>query len=206
MSLKKWDVLESDYIYKTPFGNLRADKCLLPNGKIIEKYYINEHREWVNVVAITADKQMVFVRQYRHGCKDFVLEVPAGIIETIEDAETAALRELREETGYVSDKKPALLGEFFANPALATNKVRIFLIEEVRREFEQHTDDTEEIEVETYPFDEVGSLIQKGFINQLFTVCAYFLARDYLERKSQGNGSVSSGNSHSVLKSQFNIK
>lgn len=143
--MQKWNVLESEYIFKNPFGNLRVDKCLLPNGKIIDMYYVNEYPDWVNIVAITTERKMVFIKQYRHGCKDFFLEVPAGGVKDKEDFQCAILRELREETGYVSDKKPELIGDFYTNPALATNKVKTFIIEDVYKKYDQLTDDTEEI-------------------------------------------------------------
>ncbi|OKO89841.1 hypothetical protein BRO54_3250 [Geobacillus proteiniphilus] len=55
--MKKWQVIKSEYIYQTPFGNLRSDKVVLPNGHIIENYYVNEFPDWVNMVAITQNNE-----------------------------------------------------------------------------------------------------------------------------------------------------
>lgn len=179
--MKKWKVLESDYIYKTPWGNLRRDRCQLPNGYIIENYYVNEYTDWVNVIAITRDLEVVFITQYRHGLKDFILEVPAGAIEDKEDYFQAIARELKEETGYASDKNPILLGDLYTNPAIANNCAKTFLMLDAYKVSEQNLDITEDIEISLIPFKEVGEMIREGKLRQLFSVTAYYLAKDYLE-------------------------
>ncbi|MDQ0229025.1 hypothetical protein J2S19_000275 [Metabacillus malikii] len=70
----KWQTLKSEYVYKTPFGNLRSDACKLPNGQIIERYYVNEYPDWVNAIVLTKEMKVVLVKQYRHGGEDFFLE------------------------------------------------------------------------------------------------------------------------------------
>ncbi|HEU5139567.1 MAG TPA: NUDIX hydrolase [Bacillales bacterium] len=183
--MEKWKTTRSEYLFKTPFGNLRQDSCELPDGKLIDRYYVNEYSDWVNAVVITRDRQIVLVKQYRHAAEDFFLEVPAGKIEEDETHEAGILREVREETGYVSDKEPVLLGEFFVNPATQNNKVRTYLLLDAYQAFEQDLDETEEIAVHCLPFDEMEERIQQGEINQLFTVNAYHLAQNYLTKKQE---------------------
>jgi ADP-ribose pyrophosphatase len=183
--LKKWKTIKSEYIYKTPFGNLRKDACQLPNGVIINDYFVNEYEDWVNAVVLTKDKQIVFVEQYRHPGKGFYLEIPAGKIEEGESHEEGILRELREETGFTSTAKPIKLGEFMVNPATQTNKVVTFLILDAFNEYEQELDETEEIEVKFIPFDSIEEMIQEQKITQLFSVSAYYMAKDYLGRIKQ---------------------
>lgn len=179
--MRKWEVLKSEYIFRTLYCNIRADNCLLSNGKIVGNYIVNEYPDWVNTVVITTDKQMVFVKQYRHGCGEFFLEIPGGAARGDEDKESAIARELREETGYVSEHKPILIGSYYTNPANATNQVHTFLITDAEQRFSQCLDDTEEIEIVTHPFEEVETMIKQGELNQFFTVAAYFLAKNYLE-------------------------
>lgn len=143
--MKKWKTLDSEYLYKTPFGNLRKDKCELPNGMIIDNYYVNEYTDWVNAIVITKDQQIVLVEQYRYAGNDFFLEIPAGKIEEGESFEEGILREVRQETGFTSKSKPIKLGEFMVNPATQTNKIITYLIVEAYKEFEQNLDNTEEI-------------------------------------------------------------
>lgn len=65
--MEKWKVLSSDYIIQRPWATLRIDKLEMPNGNIKEEYYVLEYPTWVNMVGITEDQEILFVRQYRHG-------------------------------------------------------------------------------------------------------------------------------------------
>jgi len=178
--MRKWDVLKSEYIFRNLYCKIRADNCLLSNGKIIGNYIVNEYPDWVNTVTVTAGNEMVFVKQYRHGCGAFFLEIPGGAACGDEDKERAILRELREETGYVSEQKPILLGSYYTNPANANNQVHTFLITGAEKKHGQSLDSTEEIEIVRYPFKEVDAMIKRGQINQFFTAAAYYLAKDYV--------------------------
>jgi len=178
--LEKWKTLKSEYHFKTSFGNLRKDTCRLPNGVIIDDYFVHEYEDWVNAVVLTKDKQVVFVKQYRHPGQGFYLEIPAGKIEKGESHEEGILRELREETGFISITKPIKLGEFMVNPATQTNKVVTFLILDAFKEYDQELDETEEIEVKLIPLDAIEEMIRGQQITQLFSVSAYYIAKDLL--------------------------
>ena len=179
--MEEWKTLKSEYIHKSPFGNIRKDKCELPNGIVIDDYYVNEYADWVNAVVLTKDKKMVFVKQYRYAGKNFFYEVPAGKKEENETIEEGIIREVKEETGFISLKKPIFLGEFMVNPATQNNKVISFLLLDAFKEFEQHLDDTEEIKIKLIDFNDVGNLIKSKQINtQVFTVNAYLMAKIFL--------------------------
>lgn len=183
--MKKWKTIESKYLYETPFGNLRKDSCELPNGNSIDDYYVNEYADWVNAVVITKENQIVLVEQYRHAGKDFFLEVPAGKMEENESSEEAILREVKEETGFTSDTKPILLGEFMVNPATQDNKVISYLIVDAYKALEQDLDRNEEVSVKLINFDELHSMIQEKQITQLFTVSAYYMAESFIVNKAK---------------------
>ncbi|WP_107839328.1 NUDIX hydrolase [Metasolibacillus meyeri] len=181
--MKKWTTRSSEYVYQSNFGHLRKDECELPNSLLIQDYYVNEYADWVNAVVLTRDYQIVLVKQYRYAAEDFFLEVPAGKPEQDETLEEGILREICEETGYASNTLPIKLGEFFVNPATQTNKVATFLITDAYYASDQQLDDTEEIEVVLFDFDEFEKLLQENHINtQLFTVTAYYLAKSRLGR------------------------
>ena len=95
-----WKVLKSEYVFKDRWFIARADSCKLPDGRIIEPYYVLEFPNWCNVVLVTEDEKIVFVRQYRHAIQQTTLELPGGVIDSNENPETAAIREVQEETGY----------------------------------------------------------------------------------------------------------
>ena len=175
--MKKWKTVETSYLYKTPFGNLREDTCQLPNGLVIEGYHVNEFVDWVNAIVMTQNREIILVKQYRYGADDFFLEIPAGAPEEGELPEEAIVREVKEETGYISSKTPICLGSFFVNPATQNNKVTSYLIEDAYQAFEQELDSTEEIEVISIPIEEMDRKIEAGEITQLFSVQAYLLAK-----------------------------
>lgn len=176
----KWSVLNSEYTFKSPFGNLRNDTCEMPDGTVIENYYVNEYADWVNAIVLTEDEEIVLVEQYRHPGNDFYLEIPAGKVEVGESYEDAIRREIREETGYASEQKLIQLGEFMVNPATQTNKVVTYLMLDAKRTYEQELDETEVLEVKHFPFHRMEDMIRYKEITQLFTVSAYHLAKDFI--------------------------
>src|SRR6187551_202366 len=100
----KWEKLSSKYLVKEKWATLRVDTCRMPDGKIVDDYYVLEYSGWVNVVAMTADNEFILIKQYRHAVSEVITEIPGGCIDAGESPEDAAKRELLEETGYVFDK------------------------------------------------------------------------------------------------------
>ena len=178
--MEKWKKLSSDYVFKSSFGNLRKDKLVLPDGNLIDTYYVNEYDDWVNAIVLTKDQHIVLVRQYRHAAQDFFLEIPAGKPEENESHEEAIVREVREETGYTTEQVPIKLGEFYVNPATQTNKVITYLLLDAYQAFEQDLDPTEFIDVHLVELDDMDKLIASGEINQLFTASAYYMVKSFL--------------------------
>ncbi|MFD2043384.1 NUDIX hydrolase [Ornithinibacillus salinisoli] len=186
--MEKWKTLNSEYIHESPFGNIRKDKCELPNGLVIDDYYVNEYSDWVNAVVITKENEIVLVEQYRYAGKDFFLEVPAGKREGNETHEEGLMREIEEETGYTSWKKPILLGDFMVNPATQNNRVKTYLLQDAVKAYEQNLDETEEIYIRLYDFDDMGELLRTNQIKtQLFTAYAYYMAKDFLAESTNIN-------------------
>ncbi|RYL88893.1 NUDIX hydrolase [Sporolactobacillus sp. THM19-2] len=181
--MKKWKTLHSDYLYKTPYGNLRTDQCLLPNGMTINDYHVMEYDDWVNGVVLTRDGKLVLVEQYRQGGGDFFLEIPGGKMEKDESFEEGILREVREETGYVSSARPVLLGNYMVNPAAQNNRLHIYLIREAVKTAEQNLDPTEDITIHLVTFDQLDELIRAHRVRiSFFTVAACAMARPFINR------------------------
>lgn len=106
--------------------------------------------DWVVSIPLyekDGETYVIMVRQYRHGSDSITLEFPCGTVEKGEEAETAAIRELKEETGAISEKKPIRLGSVSPNSAFMTNRSTVFLFEDVKIIEEQHLDENEEIEI-----------------------------------------------------------
>ena len=79
---------------------VRFDWLRNPRNSHMVKATILKAQDWVNVVALTPEEKIVVVKQYRFGSREITTEIPAGIVEPEEDSKTAAMRELKEETGY----------------------------------------------------------------------------------------------------------
>jgi len=129
---------------------------------------------WVNVVALTPRQELVLVRQDRHGLCEFTLELPAGLVEPGEDPAAAALRELREETGY-SAATVESLGFVHPNPALQDNRCYVYLARDVELVGAQELDPREEIEVRLVPLADARELVRRGEITHSLVVSSLYL-------------------------------
>jgi len=163
--MQKWKLLESKYIIQRPWATLRVDKLELPNGNIKDEYYVLEYPTWVNMVAITEDGNVLFVKQYRHGADQIMVELPAGVVEDDEEPEVAARRELLEETGYAFDKIEYIC-ELFANPATSGNLTYTYLLTGGKKVQEQDLDSSEDIEVVEMTIEEAKKFLFDNKIGQ----------------------------------------
>jgi 8-oxo-dGTP pyrophosphatase MutT (NUDIX family) len=119
--------------------------------------------DWCNVIALTPSDEVVLVWQYRFGSDALSLEIPGGVIDAGEAPEHAALRELREETGYEADCAE-LLVVVEPNPALQSNRCYTFVARGARPTAATQLDPMEEIETALLPSDRVADLLDSGQI------------------------------------------
>ena len=171
--MQKWKLLESKYIIQRPWATLRVDKLELPNGNIKDEYYVLEYPRWVNMVAITEDQKVLFVRQYRHGADEIMVELPAGVVEEGEELEAAARRELLEETGYAFDTIEYIC-ELYANPATSGNLTYTYLLTGGKKIQEQELDNSEDIEVVEMSIEEARQFLFDNKIGQALHSAALF--------------------------------
>ncbi|MGE8381797.1 MAG: NUDIX hydrolase, partial [Sphingobacterium sp.] len=151
--MEKWKRLSSEYICKEPWATLRRDTCELPDGRINDHYYVLEYPDWVNMVGITAQNELLVIRQYRHGAGIISLEIPAGTTEPGENPRDTAVREMLEETGYRFDKIEEI-ASLYANPATSGNITYTYLMTGGQKVQEQDLDEHEEIDVFLIPLEE----------------------------------------------------
>ena len=181
MSLTPWKILSSKYLYRANGMALRIDQCEIPNGNIFEPYVI-ETGTWVNIIALTKNREVILVKQYRHGAGQVMLEIPAGVMEAEDESPLqTAQRELLEETGYTSPKIIEV-GNSYPNPATHNNLTYSFLALDAELVGQQDLDETEEIDVSLMPFDEFISLAKEGGLPQALHISALFFALAYMER------------------------
>lgn len=175
-----WKTRSSKYLFTDDWLTIRADLCELPNGKIIEPYYVYEFPDWVCAVALTKENKVVMVRQYRHALGQTILELPGGCVDK-EDAsfEVAIARELLEETGY-EFKSLEFLCNTSANPSTNNNTMHIFLARGGELVKEQQLDDAEDIEVHLFSIADVKQLIRENKLMQSMHVAGLLYALEKL--------------------------
>jgi ADP-ribose pyrophosphatase len=172
--------MKTDKIYEGKIVNLRVDTVELPDKKY-SKREIVEHPGGVGIVAILDDGMVLLVRQYRKAPDKVLLEIPAGKLEVNEEPSETALRELKEETGYTAGKLEYLT-EFYTSPGFSTEKIYLFLAEELVPG-EQELDTGEFIELEKYTIDELKVMINRGEIMDSKTLIGIQLAANILKSR-----------------------
>jgi ADP-ribose pyrophosphatase len=130
--------------------------------------------DWVNVVAITTNQEIVLVRQWRFGTQAFTLELPAGLLERGEAPLAAGLRELLEETGYAPKGTPRIIGAVKPNPAFMGNTCTTVFAPDCERVAEQNLDANEEIEVVHLPVKDLDAAIERGELSTALGIVGLF--------------------------------
>lgn len=176
MRPEPWQVLASRVVVADRWVHLRADDCRATDGRTIAPYYVLEYGDWVSVLALNADGDAVLVEEYRHGAGVVALGTVGGGVAAGEDAQDAAKRELREETGFDATEMVAL-GVTWANFGNQTNRVHHFLATGCERVGEQSLDANETIAVHVLPMDDLSDRLLQSY-HQL----TWFKAREWLSR------------------------
>ena len=172
---RSWTRLSSRYVGDYKVIRVREDRYRFGPCELEADFLVCESSDWVVILPITVDGEVVFVRQFRHGVGHVVLEIPGGLIDGQESPEEAAGRELREETGYeaVSLRKVA---DLLPNPALNSAHCHVVLAEGCRPIQKQSLDPLEQIEVVTHPLADVPELIRTGQFVHAQAIAAFACA------------------------------
>lgn len=185
----RWEKLGSEVRLQTRIFDVLDARYRHPARGIERDFIVVRPPDWVNVVAVTPDDRLVLVRQFRYGIDDFSLEVPGGVMDPGEDPVAAALRELREETGYAG--APAkLLGSVHPNPAIQSNRCHLVLVEDAVKTHELQWDADEEIHVETQPAADVLALAHAGGITHGLVLNALMLFEPHWRRRRAADASA----------------
>jgi 8-oxo-dGTP pyrophosphatase MutT (NUDIX family) len=180
--IRPWQKLGSRPVGDFRIFTVRTDEKLSPRTGAKHDFYIIDCVDWVNVLAITPQQELVMVEQYRHGTNTVELEIPGGIMDRSDASPLhTGVRELREETGYEGEQA-RVLGDVFANPAIMSNTCHTVLIENCALKHPVEWDSGEDMLTRLVPLAEVPALVASGKIKHpLVIVALYYL--DLLRRE-----------------------
>ena len=182
--MAKAKVLESRYTFTDPWLRLRRDSVLLADGRLLSPCTIFEYPDWVDVIALTADLNVVLVDQYRHAVGQIRTEFPAGVVDDAEPPMVAIKRELLEETGYASEDWH-LLGSAAVNPVWQTNRIHCFLALGAKKVAEQDLDEGEAIRTHELPLSAFLEQVEAGSLElPALQLASLYLLQSYLRRST----------------------
>jgi len=177
-----WKIKKQEYIEKNKWVALRKDTCITPSGTTIPDYYVLEMQDVSCIVALTTERKIVLIEEYKHGVAKKILQIPCGYIEKKEKAEETAKRELLEETGYTG-KKWFSLGSFSGSPGRLTHYYHFFLALDCEKTQEPTQDELESVHPFVCSFSEAEKLVlQKNTV--LVTPLGLSLAKEFLRRQN----------------------
>lgn len=188
MMSEEFKRLERTLVHNGKIIDYYQDTVQVPNGNIVKWDFIG-HKGAAAMLAVREDGRLLMVRQWRNALDRYTLEIPAGGKNTADEpTETAAVRELEEETGYIAGKVEFLLS-IYTTVAFCNEKIDIYLARDLKRRESQHLDEDEFIDVEAATLEELVQMIYDGKIEDSKTVSAIMTYKSYLaDGKLQGAG------------------
>lgn len=176
----RWKNVSSREVADCRVFRVREDTSERDGDKTRAAFYVVESPDWVNVAAVTTNGEMVLIEQFRHGTGSVILEVPGGMVDAGEDQMEAAIRELREETGFTPGRM-INIGRSHPNPAIQNNSIHHFLALECERTDAVSFDQHESIRTRLVPLREVEDLVHNGELAHSLAITALYYANRYLK-------------------------
>ena len=184
MDLKLWQKLSSEPAGNFRIFSIRSDRVVSPRTQQAHDVYVIDCANWVNVIAVTPDRHLVMIEQYRHGSTTIELEIPGGMIDPTDPSpEAAGIRELREETGYEGEN-PRLIGQVLPNPAIMSNLCSTVMVENCRLLHPVQFDHGEDLVTRLVPVADLPQLVATGKIRHSLVVVGLY----YFDLWQRGNG------------------
>lgn len=168
-----WHRLSRRILQKTIVFDLLVDRLRSPRNGAEDDFYLIDIVDWVNVIALTPQCEVILVEQYRFGAEVNSLELPGGMLGSRdEDPQEAALRELEEETGYRAEKLLPL-GMAHPNPAIQTNRCFFYFAPQSIPVGTFSQDHLEDIAIHLVPLSDIPQLIREERITHALMVSAF---------------------------------
>jgi ADP-ribose pyrophosphatase len=172
--IKPWKKIDSKPVGDFRIFTIRSDRKISPRTGKEHDFFVIDCTDWVNVIAVTPDRQLVMIEQYRQGTDTVELEIPGGMIDARDASPAAAgIRELREETGYEGGRSQ-MIGKIFPNPAIMSNTCHTLLVEDCALKHSVEWDHGEDIVNRLVPIADIPKLIASGKIRHSLVVVALY--------------------------------
>jgi ADP-ribose pyrophosphatase len=172
--LKPWQKVGSKPLGDFRIFTLRSDRKISPRTNEEHDFYVIDSVNWVNVIAVTPDEQLVMVEQYRHGSDTIELEIPGGMMDDGDNSpEVTGQRELREETGFEGEH-PQIIGKIFPNPAIMSNTCFTVMFDKCRYAHPVAFDHSEDLLTRLVPIRDIPGLVASGGIRHSLVVVALY--------------------------------
>lgn len=150
------------------------------------EFFVIDGADWAAALALTPDRKLVMINQFRWGVEKPSWEIPAGCVDHGEDPLAAGVRELLEESGYAGDN-PRIIGQCHPNPAMQTNTCTFILVDNARPVAAQTPDEHEDILVDTIPLNDVFAMARSGDIHHGVALNGLFFLREAMAASGQGS-------------------
>lgn len=181
-----YEVVKSERRFTGEVFQVDLDELRLPDGQVREREVVH-HPGAVGIVALTEDREILLVSQYRHPTRRFLVEIPAGKLDLGEGPASCAARELREETGAVP-KMWVKIGEFYTTPGYSDERFHLFLATDcVIGEASLEDDEEQDISVVEVPLDEAVDMARDGRFEDGKTIVGILLAALYLDSQQRAD-------------------
>lgn len=170
-SIEPWVTTNEKPKYTTNIFKLLSREMKLESENHSATFSILEAPDWINVIPMTPEGDLVLVEQYRYGVERPTLELPGGMVDAGENPLDTAKRELLEETGYEGEEWISL-GKVSSNPAILTNYTHTYVVKNCKKIREQQLDGNERINVHLLPETDFLELIHRDQVHHSLVVAA----------------------------------
>jgi 8-oxo-dGTP pyrophosphatase MutT (NUDIX family) len=186
--IQPWPKVRSEKLANYRVFSVRSDVKLSPRTGKEHDFFVIESVNWVNVIPVTSNNEVVMIEQYRHGSDTVELEIPGGMMDSTDSSPVfAGTRELREETGY-EGTDAQLIGQIFPIPAIMSNVCFTLLVKNCELKHPTEFDHSEDLLTRLVPVAEIPKLVATGMIRHSLVVVALY----HFELWQRGFGSSNS--------------
>lgn len=186
--IESWPILGRQPLGDYRIFRIRKDTSRSPRTGEAHDFFVLDSPDWINVVPVTPEGNVILIRQFRHGIGEVTLEIPGGMVDSTDRSPAeSAQRELLEETGYTA-KEFILIGSNTPNPAFLNNHCYTYLAVDAQQVGQPQLDGTEDIEFELVPANQIPELVATGQITHSLVITAFYFFEQFRNKQVENKG------------------